>query len=106
MGRLLDFGIRRIIGYTITWIIVIVVLLVIYGGKASPSSGAFLLIWIFAFLLSLRYTGRMKVRQHQRRQMKAWRKAHRREAKLARRGIAYMRPWPPPPRPPYPRGKP
>ncbi len=100
MGRLIDFGIRRLVGYIITWIIVIIVLVVFYGdSRDTPSVGVFLAIWVVGFLLSLRYTAKMKARQEQRRRMREWRRAQRRAAKMARRVPPQVRPQMPGPQP-------
>ena len=67
MGRVFDFAKRRIAGYIVFWILVLLILGVVYKGD-QPAQAAGLLIVLFAFIGSLLYTRRMKRRQRERRQ--------------------------------------
>lgn len=70
MGRFFDFAKRRIAGYIVFWILVILFLGLFYRGDAPATAGVFVIIG-FAFIASLLYTRRMKRRQRARRDTKA-----------------------------------
>src|SRR5437867_13153670 len=65
MGRFFDFAKRRIVGYIVFWILVLLFLGVFYQGNApAQAGGLFILGW--AFIGPLLYTRRMKPRQRPR----------------------------------------
>ena len=67
MGRFFDFAKRRIVGYIVFWILVLLFLGIFYKGD-QPAQASALLILGLAFLGSLLYTRRMKRRQRARRE--------------------------------------
>ena len=66
MGRVFDFAKRRIAGYIIFWILVLLFLSIFFDGD-RPAQASWLLILAVAFIGSLLYTRRMKRRQRARR---------------------------------------
>ncbi len=67
MGRVFDFAKRRIVGYIVFWILVLLFLGIFYKGDQPAQAGALLILGL-AFLGSLLYTHRMKRRQRARRE--------------------------------------
>jgi hypothetical protein len=67
MGRVFDFAKRRIVGYIVFWILVLLFLGIFYKGDQPAQAGALLILGL-AFLGSLLYTRRMKRRQRARRE--------------------------------------
>src|SRR2546430_6912607 len=66
MGRFFDFAKRRIVGYIVSWILVLLFLGVFYQGNPPAQAGGLFILGV-AFLGSLLYTRRMKRRQRARR---------------------------------------
>src|SRR2546421_3234877 len=66
MGRFFDFAKRRIVGYIVFWILVLLFLGVFYQGNAPAQAGGLFILGL-AFIGSLLYTRRMKRRQRARR---------------------------------------
>ncbi|OGS48308.1 MAG: hypothetical protein A3K68_01145 [Euryarchaeota archaeon RBG_16_68_13] len=66
MGRVGDFAKRRIAGYVVFWIIVIMVVDWLYKGQ-RPTEASWLFVLAIAFTASLLFTRRMKRKQRQRR---------------------------------------
>ena len=66
MGRVFDFAKRRIVGYIVTWTLVLLFLGIFYPADPPAQAGALIILGI-AFLGSLLYTRRMKRRQKARR---------------------------------------
>src|SRR5207244_560969 len=66
MGRVFDFAKRRIAGYIVFWILVLLVLGLFYGNDRPAQAGA-LFVLGFAFIGSLLYTRRLKRTQRARR---------------------------------------
>src|SRR5438309_9909110 len=66
MGRVFDFAKRRIVGYIVTWTLVLLFLGIFYPADPPARAGALLILGI-AFLGSLLYTRLMKRRQKARR---------------------------------------
>ena len=66
MGRTADFAKRRVVGYVVFWIVVLVFLYVLYNGN-QPSQASTLFIVALAVNASLAVTRRMKRRQRERR---------------------------------------
>src|SRR5437867_13288535 len=62
MGRFFDFAKRRIVGYIVSWILVLLFLGVFYQGNPPAQAGGLFILGV-AFLGSLLYTRRMKRRQ-------------------------------------------
>jgi membrane protein implicated in regulation of membrane protease activity len=67
MGRIFDFAKRRIVGYIVFWILVLLFLGIFYQGN-TPAQASGLVILGLAFLGSLLYTRRMKRKQRARRE--------------------------------------
>ncbi len=67
MGRVFDFAKRRIAGYIVFWILVLLLLGIFFNGD-PPAQAAGLFVLFFAFLGSLLYTRRMKRKQRERRE--------------------------------------
>lgn len=66
MGWFFDFAKRRIAGYIVFWILVILLVVVVFKGDVPAQAGG-LFVLGFAFLGSLLYTRRMKRKQRARR---------------------------------------
>src|SRR3989442_9483950 len=66
MGRFFDFAKRRIVGYIVFWILVLLFLGVFYQGNSPAQAGGLFILGV-AFIGSLLYTRRMKRRQRARR---------------------------------------
>src|SRR3989442_10260544 len=66
MGRFFDFAKRRIVGYIVSWILVLLFLGVFYQGNPPAQAGGLFILGV-AFIGSLLYTRRMKRRQRARR---------------------------------------
>src|SRR2546427_7373791 len=62
MGRVFDFAKRRIAGYIVFWILVLLFLGLFYGNDPPAQAGA-LFILAIAFIGSLLYTRRLKRKQ-------------------------------------------
>jgi hypothetical protein len=67
MGRVFDFAKRRIAGYIVFWILVLLFLGIFYGNDPPAQAGA-LFILAIAFIGSLLYTRRLKRKQRTRRE--------------------------------------
>jgi len=67
MGRVFDFAKRRIAGYIVFWILVLLFLGIFFTGD-PPAQAAGLFVLFLAFLGSLLYTRRMKRKQRERRE--------------------------------------
>ena len=67
MGRISDFAKRRIVGYIVFWILVLLFLGIFYQGN-PPAQAGWLFLLGLGFLGSLLYTRRMKRRQRARRE--------------------------------------
>lgn len=67
MGRVTDFAKRRIAGYIVFWILVLVILSMFYNGN-RPAQAAWLFVLALAFFGSLGYTRRMKRKQREKRE--------------------------------------
>ena len=67
MGRVFDFAKRRIAGYIVFWILVLLFLGFFYKGN-QPAQAAWLFVLALAFIGSLLYTRRMKRKQRERRE--------------------------------------
>ena len=67
MGRFFDFAKRRIVGYIVFWVLVLLFLGLFYKGDQPAQAGALLILGL-AFLGSVLYTRRMKRRQRARRE--------------------------------------
>jgi membrane protein implicated in regulation of membrane protease activity len=67
MGRFFDFAKRRIVGYIVFWILVLLFLGVFYQGNPPAQAGGLFILGV-AFIASLLYTRRMKRRQRARRE--------------------------------------
>jgi len=67
MGRVFDFAKRRIAGYIVFWILVLLFLGIFFNGD-PPAQAAGLFVLFLAFLGSLLYTRRMKRKQRERRE--------------------------------------
>lgn len=67
MGRVTDFAKRRIAGYIVFWILVLVIVSFLYNGN-RPAQAAWLFVVALAFIGSLAYTRRMKRKQRERRE--------------------------------------
>src|SRR2546427_6731398 len=67
MGRFFDFAKRRIVGYIVFWILVLLFLGVFYQGNPPAQAGGLFILGV-AFFGSLLYTRRMKRRQRARRE--------------------------------------
>jgi hypothetical protein len=70
MGRVFDFAKRRIAGYIVFWILVLLFLGIFYGNDPPAQAGA-LFILAIAFIGSLLYTRRLKRKQRTRRETQA-----------------------------------
>ena len=66
MGRVFYFAKRRIAGYIVFWILVLLFLAFFYNGN-QPAQAAWLFVLALAFIGSLLYTRRMKRKQRERR---------------------------------------
>src|SRR5437660_12229758 len=66
MGRVFDFAKRRIVGYIVTWTLVLLFLGIFYPADPPAQAGALISLGI-AFRRSVLYTRRMKRRQKTRR---------------------------------------
>src|SRR5205807_4936756 len=67
MGRVFDFAKRRIVGYIVFWVLVLLFLGILYPADPPAQAGALIILGI-AFLGSLLYTRRMKRKQRARRE--------------------------------------
>src|SRR5881628_119890 len=67
MGRVFDFAKRRIAGYIVFWILVLLFLGIFYRNDPPAQAGA-LFILVIAFIGSLLYTRRLKRKQRARRE--------------------------------------
>jgi hypothetical protein len=67
MGRFFDFAKRRIVGYIVTWTLVLLFLGIFYQGDPPAQAGGLFILGI-AFLGSLLFTRRMKRKQRARRE--------------------------------------
>ena len=67
MGRFFDFAKRRIVGYIVFWILVLLFLGILYQGNTPAQAGGLFVLGL-AFLGSLLYTRRMKRKQRARRE--------------------------------------
>src|SRR5436309_14825627 len=67
MGRFFDFAKRRIVGYIVFWILVLLFIGIFYQGNPPAQVGGLLILGL-AFSGSLLYTRRMKRRQRARRE--------------------------------------
>jgi len=67
MGRVFDFAKRRIVGYVVFWILVLLFLGILYPADPPAQAGALVILGI-AFLGSLLFTRRMKRKQKVRRE--------------------------------------
>src|SRR2546428_1634048 len=67
MGRVFDFAKRRIAGYIVFWILVLLFLGIFYGNDPPAQAGA-LFILVIAFIGSLLFTRRLKRKQRARRE--------------------------------------
>jgi len=67
MGRFFDFAKRRIVGYILFWILVLLFLGIFYQGNPPAQAGGLFILGL-AFSGSLLYTRRMKRRQRARRE--------------------------------------
>ena len=67
MGRFFDFAKRRIVGYIVSWILVLLFLGVFYQGNPPAQAGGLFILGV-AFIGSVLYTRRMKRRQRARRE--------------------------------------
>lgn len=67
MGRVFDFAKRRIAGYIVFWILVLLFLGFFFNGN-QPAQAAWLFVLFLAFIGSLWYTRRMKRKQRERRE--------------------------------------
>jgi hypothetical protein len=75
MGRVFDFAKRRIVGYVVFWMLVLLFLGIFYPGNQPAQAGALIVVG-FAFLGSLLYTRRMKRKQRARREAEQARRAY------------------------------
>src|SRR6266566_2256571 len=94
MGRVFDFAKRRIAGYIVFWILVLLFLGIFYRNDPPAQAGA-LFILVIAFIGSLLYTRRLKRKQRARRET--------RDAALRMQRAQAVQPpqrTPPPPRQP------
>ena len=94
MGRVFDFAKRRIAGYIVFWILVLLFLGLFHGNDPPAQAGA-LFILVIAFAGSLLYTRRLKRKQRARREI--------RDAALRMQQAQAVQPpqrTPPPPRQP------
>src|SRR6058998_3693511 len=94
MGRVFDFAKRRIAGYIVFWILVLLFLGIFYRNDPPAQAGA-LFILVIAFIGSLLYTRRLKRKQRARRET--------RDAALRMQQAQAVQPpqrTPPPPRQP------
>jgi hypothetical protein len=67
MGRFFDFAKRRIVGYIVTWTLVLLFLGIFYQGDPPAQAGGLFILGL-AFLGSLLFTRRMKRKQRARRE--------------------------------------
>ncbi len=67
MGRFFDFAKRRIVGYIVFWILVLLFIGIFYQGNPPAQVGGLFILGL-AFSGSLLYTRRMKRRQRARRE--------------------------------------
>ena len=67
MGRFFDFAKRRIVGYIVFWILVLLFLGLFYQGDPPAQAGGLFILGL-AFIGSLLYTRRMKRKQRARRE--------------------------------------
>lgn len=67
MGRVMDFAKRRIAGYVVFWILVLVILSTFHEDN-RPAQAAWLSVLALAFFGSHGYTRRMKRKQRERRE--------------------------------------
>lgn len=70
MGRTVDFAKRRIAGYLVFWIVVLFLVYVLMQGETINQASA-LFILLFAFVVSVLYTRRMKRKQREARLARA-----------------------------------
>ncbi len=92
MGRVFDFAKRRIAGYIVFWILVLLFLGVFYGDDRPAQAGA-LFILVVAFVGSLLYTRRLKRAQRARREARE--AAQRMQQAQAIQAVQWMPPAPP-----------
>ena len=67
MGRFFDFAKRRIVGYIVFWILVLLFLGLFYQGDPPAQAGGLFILGL-AFIGSILYTRRMKRKQRARRE--------------------------------------
>ena len=67
MGRFFDFAKRRIVGYIVFWVLVLLFLGLFYQGDPPAQAGGLFILGL-AFIGSLLYTRRMKRKQRARRE--------------------------------------
>jgi hypothetical protein len=67
MGRVFDFAKRRIAGYVVFWILVLLLLGTFYKDDPPAQAGG-LFVLAFAFIGSLLYTRRLKRKQRAKRE--------------------------------------
>ncbi len=67
MGRFFDFAKRRIVGYIVFWVLVLLFLGLFYQGDPPAQAGGLFVLGL-AFIGSLLYTRRMKRKQRARRE--------------------------------------
>ena len=67
MGRVFDFAKRRIVGYIVYWILVLLFLGIFYPADPPAQAGVVVILGV-AFLGSLLFTRRMKRKQKARRE--------------------------------------
>ncbi len=67
MGRVFDFAKRRIAGYIVFWVLVLLFVGIFFNDD-PPAQAAGLFVLFLAFLGSLLYTRRMKRKQRERRE--------------------------------------
>src|SRR2546422_6331161 len=107
MGRLFDFAKRRIVGYILFGIWVLLFLGVFYRGNSPAQAGGLFILGV-AFIGSLLYTRRMKRRQRARREAEQQAKKMQQAYQMKQMALMQAPPMgqaqqaqrpPPPPRP-------
>src|SRR2546422_9588974 len=86
MGRFFDFAKRRIVGYIVSWILVLLFLGVFYQGNPPAQAGGLFILGV-AFLGSLLYTRRMKRRQRARREAEQQAKKKQQGDQMQQKGL-------------------
>src|SRR6059036_3292048 len=95
MGRFFDFAKRRIVGYIVSWILVLLFLGVFYQGNPPAQAGGLFILGV-AFLGSLLYTRRMKRRQRAHREADQMQQMALMQAPPMGQAQQAQRPQPPP----------